>query len=60
MEGVRGRIALERTEPCEHITQRVDSRADRFRAHLNEVDVLRVAKRLAEEQLVDRSAASAC
>jgi hypothetical protein len=37
--------------PRQHVAQGVDGRADGFRAQLDEVDVLRVTKRLAKSSL---------
>ena len=51
---MRRGVALERSEPRQHLAQGIHRRTDRLSTTLHEVDVFRVAKRLTEQPLVNR------
>jgi len=58
MDRMTGAVAMEVAEPRQRLANRVDRRANPLRADLHQVDILRVAQRLSEQQLVDCGAAA--
>jgi hypothetical protein len=58
MHRMPGLFTVALAEPRQGVTDRIDGTADGFGPRLHQVDVLRIAQRLLEQQLVDRGAAA--
>jgi hypothetical protein len=57
---VPGLLPVAFPEPRQRGANRVDRATDGLGMRLDQIDILRVAQRLLEEQLVDRRAAAEC